>query len=80
MGALHLGLLFQGDFLGQDPGLGHDAEACGIARADKGIAGPLGQGFAFAAQALQIALEAGFLDLPFGKAGEPGDLAPLVLR
>jgi hypothetical protein len=74
VGALGGGLFLQGDFLGEDARLGHDAEAYGVTGGDEGVAGAVGEGFAFALEVVEFALGAGGGDLAFGEFVEPGHL------
>lgn len=69
---LRKNLFLQIDLFAQDPGFGHDPKANSATGIDKGVFRAIGQGLAFAREALQLPLQARFLDLAFGKARERG--------
>ncbi|GHC11157.1 hypothetical protein GCM10007291_04780 [Gemmobacter nanjingensis] len=64
-------LLFQGDFLGQRTGFGHDAKPHSLARRNEGIAGPIRQRLPLTLQARKLPFGAGFHHHPFGNAVQP---------
>ena len=78
MGALGGGLFFERDFFGKHACLGHNAETYGVTCADESIARAVGEGFAFACEALKLAFGTGGSDLTFGESVEPGHFILLL--